>query len=262
MQGNKKLRVGSEDPKQNLIYRWVNSDYDCQEVTEKLPYKSMVGSDMETSNIELSSSVEYDNLDIDPAINNDEIDIDSHTLYGSIDTACLINNTEPMIQVSDNGVDSQNDMIKLHDNHDNSMHQWYQMSLKDRLSDAHYIGGLRSQLNHTGWLHELSFESDICLREYLVEGITNGFRIIDNGASIESYECENNNSITKGPAKEYIDNLIHQEVMEGKYIVSGTKPFVVHALGAVPKSDNTFRPITDCKQPLGQSINNFMEETH
>ena len=37
-------------------------------------------------------------------------------------------------------------------------------------------------------------------------------------------------------------------------------PHCVHSIRAIPKGDGTFRPITDCKGPLGNSINNIMSE--
>ena len=42
---------------------------------------------------------------------------------------------------------------------------------------------------------------------------------------------------------------------------SEQRPHCVHALGAIPKKDGTYRPITDCRRPEGLSINNFMETT-
>ena len=40
-----------------------------------------------------------------------------------------------------------------------------------------------------------------------------------------------------------------------------SKPHCVHALGAVPKSNGSYRPITDCRRPLFKSINNYMDTT-
>lgn len=50
--------------------------------------------------------------------------------------------------------------------------------------------------------------------------------------------------------------------MDGKYIRSITKPRNVHAIGAVPKADQSYRPITDCRRPLHISVNNYMNKTH
>ena len=63
-----------------------------------------------------------------------------------------------------------------------------------------------------------------------------------------------------GDTFEYIDGLLNEELSQGKYIVSKQQPHCVHALGAVPKGDGTFRPIKYCKRPLGPSINNYMSE--
>lgn len=109
---------------------------------------------------------------------------------------------------------------------------WWQMPLSDRVLDCHYIGGLRSQMNYRGWMHELSFEPDQKLCENLQEGITNGFRIVDSGSVINSYECDDYKSVLEGPAKEYISSLLDAEISEGKYIAVDKKPHLVHGLGA------------------------------
>ena len=61
------------------------------------------------------------------------------------------------------------------------------------------------------------------------------------------------------PAFEYVDSLIHTEIECGKFVLADEKPTCVHALGAIPKSNGSFRPITDCKRPLYRSINNYMD---
>lgn len=57
---------------------------------------------------------------------------------------------------------------------------WYQVSLSARILDNHVIGGQRSQLNLTGWRHELQFEEDSSLKTYLLHGVTEGFCILDD----------------------------------------------------------------------------------
>lgn len=39
-------------------------------------------------------------------------------------------------------------------------------------------------------------------------------------------------------------------------------PHCVHAIGAVAKGPNEYRPITDCRRPIALSINNFMDTTY
>lgn len=128
-------------------------------------------------------------------------------------------------------------------------------------SRFHPINQLGSQLVIPGWDHELRQENDSNLRDYIGFGVKNGFLIVDDTATIPTYECPNYASCLKGDAHDYIDNLIAQELAEGKLILADVKPHCVHGLGAVPKKGGKWRPITDCRPPLGQSINCFMSST-
>ena len=58
-----------------------------------------------------------------------------------------------------------------------------------------------------------------------------------------------------------MDNLIAREMSEGKFVRAETMPHCVHALGAIPKSNGSYRPITDCSRPCEKSINNYMDTT-
>lgn len=117
-------------------------------------------------------------------------------------------------------------------------------------------------MNLTGWKHELSFETDYEVADYLYTGISKGFKIIDDESVIEPYQCDNYKSIFEDEAYKCISELMTKEIQEGKYIPAKGKPRTVHALGAIRKSDSSFRPITDCKRPINKSINNYMEMTH
>ena len=131
----------------------------------------------------------------------------------------------------------------------------------DRSLPYHYIGGLRSQMNGESWSHELGFESDVPLREYLFYGIRDGFIIVDPSADIPSYDSPNYITAKSGSSFDFVDNLIKSELLQGKYVRSNNVPKCIHALGAIPKPDGKFRPITDCRRPIGLSINNHMNLT-
>lgn len=120
---------------------------------------------------------------------------------------------------------------------------------------------LGSQLNIPGWLHELDQENDYNLREYLSFGIQQEFLIVDQDSVIPSYEGRNYSSVLKGEAHDFIDSLIRDELSRGKYVISDKKPHCIHGLGAVRKKSGGWRPITDCKRPVGSSINSFMQST-
>lgn len=122
---------------------------------------------------------------------------------------------------------------------------------------------LRGQLNIYGWRYELQHENDDRLRNYLTFGIHYGFLIVDPGADIEAYECTNYPSVMQGEAFMFVDKLIRDELIAHKFVVAQEKPHCIHAVGAVPKKNSKkWRPITDCRRPLGSSINNFMSTTY
>lgn len=114
----------------------------------------------------------------------------------------------------------------------------------------HWIGGIKTQLHAEQWLNELTFEHDDYLKSYLKQGIQDGFHIIDASAMIDSYECVNYPSVFKDKAWNCINSLILDELQKGKYCIAESKPWCVHALGAIPKKDGSFRPITDCRRNL------------
>lgn len=130
-----------------------------------------------------------------------------------------------------------------------------------RINDRHYIGGIRSQLKLRAWHYELGFASDTHQSEFLLDGVTHGFRIVDRGKSIPLYNCTNYKSCLEPKANEYLSKLFTQEIAEGKIVPISSIPHCTHAIGAIPKKDGTYWPITDCGRPLEFSINNFMEST-
>ena len=59
-----------------------------------------------------------------------------------------------------------------------------------------------------------------------------------------------------------MDDIVRQELSMSKLSMVDSPPQCVHALGAIEKSNTgKLRPISDCRQPLGQSINNYMSDT-
>ena len=130
-----------------------------------------------------------------------------------------------------------------------------------RLKPRHLIGGYKSQMNMYVWEYYLQYEVDRELADYIANGIFHGFDIIDEDSNISPYYMENYSSVYSGQAHDYVSDLILSEISEGKYVRADFVPKCIHALGAIPKDDSTFRPITDCKRPIGESINNFMNTT-
>ena len=95
---------------------------------------------------------------------------------------------------------------------------------------------------------------------YVLYGVFYGFPIIDS-TFVEPYVCENYNSITTGEGYNKMSERIKAEISQGKISVASEPVQCIHALGAIFKPNGSIRPITDCKRPIGLSINNAMHKT-
>lgn len=131
----------------------------------------------------------------------------------------------------------------------------------DEYFSRHYIGGLPCQMKLGTWLRELNSDPNVEINRFIADGIAYGFPIVDD-TNIPSYFTDNYKSATQGDAKVFFDKLFCEELKESKYVLTSKVPHCVHAIGAVEKGPKEFRPITDCRRPLGISINNFMQSTY
>ena len=128
--------------------------------------------------------------------------------------------------------------------------------------DYHYILGVYSPLKPKAWA-ELLFDGESWDPNafYLLDGVYNGFRVVDPNAAVPIYDCQNYLSCFDGHNAEKMKTVIAKEVNEGKFSIVINKPSQIHALGAVPKPNGSVRHITDCSRPLKNSVNNFMRQT-
>lgn len=118
-----------------------------------------------------------------------------------------------------------------------------------------------SQFNVPAWDHEISFENDTNLFNYITYGVHNGFLIVDENAKIPSYKISNYGPVVNCEAYSFVDALIKRELLERKLVYADDIPHCVHGLGAVPKKGNKWHPITDCSRPVGSSVNSHMSST-
>lgn len=122
---------------------------------------------------------------------------------------------------------------------------------------VHAIGGYPSQMNLKIWLNELKLDSGFEISRFIAKGVLCCFSIVVD-TDIPSYFVPNYKSATQGDAKIFFDELFKKELSECKYVKSQVIPHCVHAIGGVPKGPNQIQPYTDCRRPLGVSINHFM----
>lgn len=133
------------------------------------------------------------------------------------------------------------------------------MKLIPDLPNVHYIAGVRSQLKPKAWLSMLTsgsgYDPDI---RYLLEGVVEGLKVIDHDANIHSYNCRNYGSCWADDNCSKLQALLQSEVNSGKLSPVSQQPHCIHSLGVIKKKgSNKIRPITDCSQPAGLSVNMY-----
>lgn len=112
-----------------------------------------------------------------------------------------------------------------------------------------------SALKFPQWENELESDPD---KEFLLDGIKNGFRIIRPDSDLSPVEVGNYKSTTDAHGK--VEAQILKELQEGNYVVSDRKATIVSALGAVPKANSDkIRLIHDCSKPVSGALNSYAE---
>ena len=92
-------------------------------------------------------------------------------------------------------------------------------------------------------------------KHYLLNGITNGFDIINQGYPEGPIQVANYSSALQ--SRKLVEKQLQQELDEGRYLIVKDPPRVISALGAIPKPDGTVRLIHDCSRPQGNSVNDY-----
>lgn len=100
------------------------------------------------------------------------------------------------------------------------------------------------------WESELEGDPD---RDFLLDGIRNGFHIVDPHAPIQPSSLPNHKSALDN--YDATTSLIAKEIELGRYAVASIPPTIVSPLGLIPKTDNGHRLIHDCSAPSGRSVN-------
>ena len=103
------------------------------------------------------------------------------------------------------------------------------------------------------WTAELQEDPD---RDFLLDGVKDGFRIVDKGTTLHSVETGNYKSATCLENRDKVEKQICEEIAEGHYIPVHAKPTIVSSLGAIPKRNSSkVRLIHDCSRPPKFALN-------
>ena len=99
--------------------------------------------------------------------------------------------------------------------------------------------------------------------DYLLQGLTEGFRIISRDSELRHVEATNYKLATEHDVRDTVEKTIREEIQQGNYIVTTEKPTIVSALGAIPKPDSDkVRLIHDCSRPQHSNVNSYTDTQH
>ena len=73
-------------------------------------------------------------------------------------------------------------------------------------------------------------------KEFILQGIESGFKLIDDGISPDPSVCENYRSTTR-EFRDLVETQIEAEIRQGRYICTDIPPPIISALGAIPKNN-------------------------
>ena len=104
------------------------------------------------------------------------------------------------------------------------------------------------------WEEELQHDKD---KTFLLEGIRDGFKIIDQEVSKDSVFCKNYKSATEPDIVSEVEAQILKEIDNEHYIICDKPSRIVSSLGAIRKSSGGVRLIHDCSRPDGSSVNSY-----
>ena len=124
------------------------------------------------------------------------------------------------------------------------------------------INDVYSPLRPAAWCNMLCYDEmwdEDAL--FILDGVYNGFAVVDKDADISTYCCSNYNSCFKDDNYNKMSSILKSELDSDKLSFAAASPHQVHALGAVPKPNGAVRHITDCSRPALSSVNNYMKET-
>lgn len=91
------------------------------------------------------------------------------------------------------------------------------------------------------------------------DGILFGFKLTGVDTTFKDLDMPNYKLATNSPVRATVQETIRDEIRQGNYVISATKPTVVSALGAIPKPNSTeVRLIHDCSRPHGHAVNDYI----
>ena len=105
------------------------------------------------------------------------------------------------------------------------------------------------------WEEELAQDKD---RDFILNGIRYGFSLIDGDPhTIPPVTSANHPSALDPRHRHQVEARIHEEIVDGNYLVLQQPPTLTSPLAVVPKPNGDIRLIHDLSYPTHRSLNDF-----
>jgi len=96
-------------------------------------------------------------------------------------------------------------------------------------------------------------------KPFLEGGALYCFKLTNVNTQLTDVDMRNYKSATNPSVRATEEQTIPDEIRQGNYVISTTKPMVVSALGAIPKPNSSeVRLIHDCSRPHGHAVNDYI----
>ena len=92
---------------------------------------------------------------------------------------------------------------------------------------------------------------------FILDGIKDGFRIIDEPILTDPVFCKNYKSAIDPAIAPAVEKQIFKEIDNDCYVICDSPAHIVSSLGAIRKSNGGVRLIHDCSRPYGSSLNSY-----
>ena len=99
-------------------------------------------------------------------------------------------------------------------------------------------------------------------KDFLIEGIGNGFQIVDKVDIVKNVYSRNYNSVLEDSVKSKAEAQIRHELDVHNYVECKRRPQIVSSLGAIAKDNGKIRLIHDCSRPNQFSVNSYATTSH
>jgi hypothetical protein len=94
-------------------------------------------------------------------------------------------------------------------------------------------------------------------REYILDGIQHGFKIVDDEVVKTPVDIPNHVSCTKDDNKYKVEQVLRSEILNGRYVPVKNKPDICSPMAAIEKSDGTVRVLHDASRPMNLALNDY-----